>query len=221
MSADFSFAVPFTDDAVLQQAPAAASIYGLVSAGSSVQLFVTDDATRAAYSVPAAVLPYHSGAVGGSANPLCQQRCLDAGFCAVGQVSSCVKPSCAMGCILAGRTASVSACKAQCTLASANWNASCNQPTAACNQGNPALKGGGCDFVVPSPPDRHHSPGETTQNETFQMCADRQEGWSSPPVLTNGTQCTSCNVRPECAMGCGFWTWDVINGRGGAHTRLR
>ena len=205
-SNEITFAVPFTNDAVLQRGPAVAAVYGLVAHSTTgVKVTVTDDANGSSYTVHATLRPASSA--GGTSNPLCQQRCLSAGFCAVGEVSSCVKPSCAMGCILAGRTATAAACKTQCTRASANWNASCNVPSAACNQGNPAAPkstGFGCNFVVPSPADTHHSTGEITQNETFTMCADRAEGWSAPPVLSNGTQCTSCNTQPECEMGCRF-----------------
>ena len=181
-----------------------------------------DDDTGAtpSYTLPAALLP--ASTAGGTANPLCGVRCLDAGFCALGQVSSCAKPSCNMGCILAARTATTDACTEQCELAGVYFNASCNEPTAACNQGSPAApkaSGFGCDFVVPSPAAPHHAAGEALQNESFSLCADREEGWSSPPVLTNGTECTTCNGRKdECALGCGFGattapapaTWKVL-----------
>ena len=47
----------------------------------------------------------------------CAQRCLDAGHCCLGQISACQKPSCAMGCIIAGRAQSVAECKASCAAA--------------------------------------------------------------------------------------------------------
>ena len=207
-AADFAFAVPFTDDLVLQMQPAAPAVYGLAPAAwAAVSLTVTDDSgSSAPQTVPAAISP--PKATDGAANPLCQRRCLAAGHCALGQVSSCIKPSCAMGCILAARTAGLAQCRAQCAAASRWWNASCNKPTAECNQGStlaPKKSGNGCNFVVVSPANpAAHLPGETTQNETFQMCADRAEGWSAPPILTNGTECTTCNTQPECARGCGF-----------------
>ena len=172
-------------------------MYGLAPAGGAagiVTVTVSDDSgATPSYDVVAAQPPAAAQAVGGSAkaNQLCFDRCLRAGFCAIADVSSCVKPSCAMGCILAARTPSHAACTAQCTAASANMNSSCLVPTAVCNQGNPSAPkttGFGCNFLVPSAAAPHHGPGQTMQNESFSMCADRQEGWAAPPILSERCQ---------------------------------
>lgn len=83
----------------------------------------------------------------GTTNPLCGSRCVGAGHCCTGQIAACQMPSCAMGCILAGRTPDVAACKASCA--------------AANNK---------CEYTVVSPAGPHHLPGDTTQNQTFEMC---------------------------------------------------
>ena len=82
-----------------------------------------------------------------------------------------------MGCIIAGRTASVAACKASCDKA--------------------ASPSSGCVFTVVSPSGSWHLPSDTTQNQTLQMC-------SNGPILSNGTQCSSCGSGNECEQGCEF-----------------
>ena len=204
------FAVPFTNDAVLKSGRAT-KIYGLAPAtavSGAITVTVTDDSgAQPSYVVVASRPP--EAAIGGGADQMCFARCLHAGFCALGDVSSCVKPSCAMGCALAARTPSHAACVATCAAASANLNTSCLEPTASCNQGNPLVPQGGCNFIVPSPASPHHGPGQTLQNETFSMCADRQEGWAAPPILTNGTQCTTCNTQPEVRKRCLLSVFDI------------
>eukprot|EP00039_Didymoeca_costata_P005967 m.86252 g.86252 ORF g.86252 m.86252 type:complete len:759 (+) comp13049_c1_seq1:108-2384(+) len=179
VNGDFAFGVPFTDDAVLQRG-VKASIYGIVDADiTTVTVSVIDEATgQSVTAVPASILP--SSAAGGTANPLCQQRCIDAGHCCQGSISSCQKPSCAMGCILAGRTKGVAECKAQC----ANIENSKQ-----------------CSYSVVSPASPFHNPGETTQNQSIQMC-------SNCPMLSNGTQCGACG-QEECTAGCEFGSPDV------------
>ena len=176
-SGDLSFSVGFTDDAILQRAPAKAAIFGLAPADSAdVKLTVSDDSgAEATYTVAATVSPGASAA-GGTSNPLCQERCLEAGHCCVGQISACQKPSCAMGCIIAGRTKYVDACKASCKAAS--------DPSS------------GCTFTVVSPAGKYHLPADKFQNQSLQMC-------SNGPILSNGTQCSSCGGA-ECEQGCEF-----------------
>jgi len=171
-SPTLAFSAGFTDDTVLQRAPAAAAIYGVAPAGSAVSVTVANDNGGAPYTVTADTTVL----MGGTADPLCQARCLDAGHCAEGQISSCQKPSCAMGCILAGRTASTSECKSACAYAASDK--------------------AGCEYVVVSPAGPWHLPGDTTQNETLQMCFNG-------PVLANGTQCGACG-GPECEPGCDY-----------------
>jgi hypothetical protein len=180
LEATLSFSVGFTDDAVLQRAPAKAAIFGLApSATSRVSVTVTDSSgVEAAYTVAATVSP--AAAAGGTANPLCQARCLDAGHCCVGATSACQLPSCAMGCTVAGRTQSVAECKAICKGA--------------------ADPSSGCTFVVPSPAGEYHKPEDKWANQTMQMC-------NNGPILANGTQCSSCGggrPGPECEQGCEF-----------------
>lgn len=79
----FSFAVPFTDDVVLQRNVKTA-IYGLTpTAGATVKVTVTDASTGKAYSVAAEVSDAETA--GGTANALCQQRCSGAGHCCLGK----------------------------------------------------------------------------------------------------------------------------------------
>ena len=80
-----------------------------------------------------------------------------------------------MGCIMAGRMA-VSKCTDSCAIAASDES--------------------GCEFTVVSPAGPWHLPGDTTQNQTLQMCANG-------PILANGTQCSSC-AGPECEPGCDF-----------------
>ena len=184
-------------------------MYGLVLAGGAagaITVTVSDDSgATPSYEVVAAQPPAAAAqAVGGraKASHLCFDRCLRAGFCAIADVSSCVKPSCAMGCILAARTPSHAACTDQCTAASANMNTSCLEPTAVCNQGNPSapkMTGFGCNFLVPSAAAPHHGPGQTMQNESFSMCADRQEGWAAPPILS---ECCQQVMKPALLGLC-------------------
>ena len=173
-SSGLAFSAGFTDDAVLQRAPAKAAIYGLAPAGTTgITVTVASDAADAApYTVDAQV----AGAAGGTSDPLCQARCLDAGHCCLGQISACQKPSCAMGCIIAGRAQSVAECKASCAAAA---NAS-----------------SGCTFNVVSPAGEHKLPQDTLWNQSLQMC-------DNGPILSNGTQCSSCD-GPECEAGCEF-----------------
>ncbi len=79
-----------------------------------------------------------------------------------------------MGCILAGRTASVADCKKQCDAAA-----------------------GLCEYNVVSPAGPFHAPGETTQNQTLEQCSDCT-------YLSNGTMCNSCGHGNECEAGCEF-----------------
>ena len=152
--ADFALSAGFTSDAVLQRAPAKAAVYGLTaSVGAVVKLTVSDDSgTSAPYTVTATVTPPASAAApplqpgSGTANPLCMQRCLEAGHCCMGDISGDQIPSCAMGCILAGRTVSSAKCKQSCDAAGAASS--------------------GCTFTVVSPAGPHHLPADTTQNAT-------------------------------------------------------
>ena len=167
-----SFSAGFTDDAVLQRGPSAAAVYGVAPLGAEVTVSLIDESGRSSErSVVAA-----TAQMGGTADPLCQARCLASGRCAEGQISACQKPSCAMGCILAGRTPSTTTCKSDCAVAASDKS--------------------GCEFTVVSPAGPWHLPGDKLQNQTLQMC-------SNGPILTNGTQCSSCN-GPECEPGCDF-----------------
>ena len=180
-AAPFAFSTGFSDDMVLQRSPAAASVYGLVGAGVHVQLTLTYEtefyADHQIVSTAAAV----GGSVlaGGTNAPLCSAHCLAAGHCAQGQKGQCQRPSCNMGCILAGRTNTAAQCKSSCAEAA-----------------------NGCEYTVVSPAGRWHNVGDTTQNETFEMC-------KSSSSLTNGTGCSSCSGvdeqnRTECEQGCDF-----------------
>jgi hypothetical protein len=167
-----TFSAGFTDDAVLQRGPGAAAVYGLAPRGMQVTVTLTDEhGISAPVALPASIV-----AMGGTADPLCQARCVATGRCAEGQISACQKPSCAMGCILAGRTPSATVCKADCAVAASDKS--------------------GCEFTVVSPAGPWHLPQDTTQNQTLQMC-------SNGPILSNGTQCSSCS-GPECEPGCDF-----------------
>ena len=183
----FAVSAGFTSDMVLQRGVQTA-IYGLTATASAkVSLEVSDDSGGVQpYTVQAAVTSPSSAAAAplapgsGTANPLCSQRCLDAGHCCQGDTSGCGKPSCAMGCIIAGRTASNAECKASCAAAAK----------------------GGCTYSVVSPAGPHHLPQDHLQNESFGMC-------SGGAVLTNGTICQSCSGvdaqnRSECEQGCDF-----------------
>ena len=144
---DFTFSVGFTDDMVLQR-DAVTAVYGFTaSADAKVSVTVTDH-SGTTYTVDAVVSPAAAG--GGTANGLCQERCLAAGHCCVGQISACQRPSCAMGCIIAGRTPLVYKCKADCKVAASSES--------------------GCTFNVVSPAGPHHLPQDTTANESLQMC---------------------------------------------------
>ena len=167
-----SFSAGLTDDAVLQRAPAAAAVYGLAPRGTAVTVHLIDELGASA----AVVVATAEVEMGGTADPLCQSRCVTSGHCAEGQISACQKPSCAMGCILAGRTSSIAACKASCAIA--------------------ADPDSGCEFTVVSPAGPWHLPEDRYQNQTLQMC-------SNGPILSNGTQCSSCG-GPECQPGCEF-----------------
>jgi hypothetical protein len=120
------FSAGFTDDMVLQRAPAAAAVYGLVfpsggGAAPSVQVDLRRDGSVVA-SVAAAVGPT-AGAGSG-----CDAQCYDAGYtCAVGQSSCCSAPSCPMGCLMAAATDTVQACVAECK----------------------AAKSAGCSYTIP------------------------------------------------------------------------
>eukprot|EP00729_Bicosta_minor_P020067 gene20067-24569_t len=198
-NAQVTFSAGFSDDMVLQRGPGSAAIYGLVAgrpsstlASDMIEVTVTDDNSGASYAVKALIIRPSPGsgaakaAAGGTTNPLCGSRCVGAGHCCTGQIAACQMPSCAMGCILAGRTPDVAACKASCA--------------AANNK---------CEYTVVSPAGPHHLPGDTTQNQTFEMC-------SNGPILANGTQCRSCS---GCEFGAataatepGVWK------AGGSHT---
>ena len=184
---DFALSVGFTNDMILQRG-AQTAIYGLTpTTTAKVSVVVSDDsggvqpATYHAVVTPpasAAAPPLAPGS--GTSNPLCDQRCLAAGHCCQGDTSGCNKPSCAMGCILAGRTASAAACKASCADAAK----------------------GACTYEVVSPAGPHHLPQDKLQNESFGMC-------SGGTYLTNGTICQSCSGtdaqnRSECEQGCDF-----------------
>ena len=184
---DFAVSVGFTSDMVLQRG-VQTPIYGLTaSTTAKVTIEVSDDsggvqpATYQAVVTPpssAAAPPLAPGS--GTSNPLCAERCLDAGHCCQGDISGCGQPSCAMGCVLAGRTASTAACKASCVAAAKSK----------------------CVYDVVSPAGPHHLPQDTLQNESFQMC-------SGGTFLTNGTICQSCGGvdaenRTECEQGCDF-----------------
>lgn len=188
-SAEYGFAVSvgFTSDMVLQR-NAQTPIYGTTgTAHAKVSLEVFDDSGAVQpYTVQATVTPPSSAAVAplapgsGTANPLCSQRCLEAGHCCQGDTSGCSKPSCAMGCIIAGRTTSNAECKASCAAAASS----------------------GCTYSVVSPAGPHHLPQDHLQNESFQMC-------SGGAVLSNGSICQSCSGRDaqnrtECEQGCDF-----------------
>ncbi len=183
----FAVSVGFTSDMVLQRG-AQTAIYGLTAtAAAKVSVEVLDDSGGVQpYTIQAKVTPPSSAAAAplapgsGTANPLCSQRCLEAGHCCQGDTSGCGKPSCAMGCIIAGRTASNAACKASCAAAASS----------------------GCTYSVVSPAGPHHLPQDHLQNESFQMC-------SGGAVLSNGTICQSCSGRDaqnrtECEQGCDF-----------------
>lgn len=141
-SQQFALSAVFTDDMVLQMAPQRAAIYGVASPGASVTVTVMDDSgvvdLREVTASPAAA--------GGTTDPLCQQRCIAAGHCATGQISACQRPSCAIGCTIAGRTATASGCKHQCSLAE-----------------SPAS---GCTYSVGSPAGPYHEAGVTTFNSS-------------------------------------------------------
>jgi hypothetical protein len=153
--AGFTLSVGFTDDMVLQRSSQTA-IYGLTpSSDAKVSVRVSDDngavqpyTVQAIVTAPAtaAAAPLAPGF--GTANPLCDKRCLEAGHCCQGDTSGCGKPSCAMGCIIAGRTPSTAACKASCAAAAASQ----------------------CTFEVVSPAGPYHLPQDRLQNESFQMC---------------------------------------------------
>ena len=153
---DFALSVGFTNDMILQRG-AQTAIYGLTpTTTAKVSVVVSDDsggvqpATYHAVVTPpasAAAPPLAPGS--GTSNPLCDQRCLAAGHCCQGDTSGCNKPSCAMGCILAGRTASAAACKASCADAAK----------------------GACTYEVVSPAGPHHLPQDKLQNESFGMCS--------------------------------------------------
>ena len=111
------FSAGFTDDAVLQRAPASAAVFGLVFPASPavlpsvvVSLLNADGSVAASASAEVA---RNQGA--GSA---CDAQCYTAGFvCAIGQSSCCSAPSCPMGCLMAAATADEAACVAECKAA--------------------------------------------------------------------------------------------------------
>ena len=60
-SNEITFAVPFTNDAVLQRGPAVAAVYGLVAHSTTgVKVTVTDDANGSSYTVHATLRPASS-----------------------------------------------------------------------------------------------------------------------------------------------------------------
>ena len=103
-----------SNNAVLQRAPARAAVYGLASAGAPLPVVTLVDVRTG--RVQATVQAEPAGAAAGAAprSGLCEAQCAAAGHCCVGNIASCQRPSCAMGCAIASATASVAACQAQC-----------------------------------------------------------------------------------------------------------
>jgi para-nitrobenzyl esterase len=155
------FSAGFTDGTVLQQAPAAAAVYGLVFAPSSDSLPVVtvtlDDGSGHPVSVPAVV---SSDAVGSGTS--CDGQCYSAGYtCAVGYTSCCAAPSCPMGCAMGRFTPSLDACVAECRAAKGSCSYTINGSSIALNMCGDCMAGcpgcpdyeaqceAGCAFVHP------------------------------------------------------------------------
>ena len=105
----------FTSDMVLQRAPAAAAIYGLVvPSAPGVTPIVTVTLTSSS-SQPIIITARIDASVVKGAGTECDALCIKSDLCSsTGSASTCGAPSCSFGCIFSTRVSTYSACTALC-----------------------------------------------------------------------------------------------------------
>eukprot|EP00040_Diaphanoeca_grandis_P043546 m.9603 g.9603 ORF g.9603 m.9603 type:complete len:763 (+) comp7821_c0_seq1:110-2398(+) len=141
-----------------------------------------------------------NGVTPGAAAASCEERCIGAGHCCTGNISSCQHPSCYMGCEIAVQL---------------KTETQCNQ---TCNSTREAMR----KYVTANPNVGNMSKPEectlTVGNQVYQMCGDCAQRWLDPttlsPVVLPGQQpwwppgfnlpsCGSCDaLETECELGC-------------------
>ena len=195
-SAAIVWSAGFTDEAVLQAAPAAAAVYGLVFPASNVAVptvFVSlDDSTGAQPIVVTAVVdPVISAGTGTS----CDAQCYAAGYiCAIGLNSCCSAPSCPMGCAIGGATSSLATCVATCRDAKGKCSYTVN------GTGIDLEMCGDCLDTCPGCPDFE---AQCEIGCGFAQAAVRPRAWKAvlPAQPTGGSWTLTANCSTGCAAG--------------------